>query len=182
MVDEETNTKKDALASLLSDDDDEGLKEVDKFLNTQFDPEPRILAIERLLKGVEWDGEKYVVPKGVEPLCNAQGVFIIITKIRSLLNPDSVNGFMTDDEFNELMLEFNFELTRVINRDRKRLGIKKGMSKFVIDTIDHRVRTFLSGAINGRRAMLVTHILSKKPLENPNKELNKQSALNYLIN
>jgi len=181
MGDENTD-KKDALASLLSDDDDEGLKEVDKFLNTQFDPEPRIIAIERLLKGEKWDGENWIVPKGIEPLCNAQGVFLIITKIRSLLNPDSVNGFMLEDEFNELMLEFNFEFVRVLNRDRKRLGIKKGMTKFIVDVIDHRVRTFLSGAINGRRAVLLTHILAKKNLDNPNKEIKKQSALNYLIN
>lgn len=179
---DENIEKKDALASLLGDDDDEGLKEVDKFLTTQFDPETRIIAIERLLKGEQWNGEKWEVPKGITPLCNPQGVFLLITKIRSLVNPDSVNGYMTDDEFNELMIEFNFELVRVVNRDRVTLGIKKGMSKFVIDTIDHRVRTFLSGAINGRRAILLTHILAKKNLENPKKEIKKQSALNYLIN
>jgi len=179
---DDNNDKKDALASLLNDDDDEGLKEIDKFLNTQFDPEPRIIAIERLLKAESWNGETWTVTEGVDPLCNSQGVYLIITKIRSLLNPDSVNGFMTDDEFNELMIEFNFELIRVINRERRHLGIKKSMTKFVIDTIDHRIRTFLSGAINGRRAILITHILAKKNLENPNKEMKKQSALNYLIN
>jgi hypothetical protein len=179
---DENIEKKDALASLLGDDDDEGIKDIDKFLNNQFDPQPRIKEIERLLKGEQWNGEKWEVPKGVEPLCNVQGAFIIISKITTLLNPDSINGYMNEDEFNELMIEFNFEMVRVINRDRKKLGIKKGMSKFVIDMIDHRIRTFLSGAINGRRATLVTHILSKKPLENSNKDIKKQNALNYLIN
>jgi len=89
---------------------------------------------------------------------------------------------MSEDEFNELLIEFNFELVRVVNRDRKRLGIKKGMTKFVIDTVDHRVRTFLSGAINGRRAMLITHILSKKPLDNPSKKIEKRSFIDNLIN
>jgi hypothetical protein len=181
MGDEDIDTK-DALNALLSSDDDEGVKEIEKFLSDQFNPEPRIKAIERLLKGEQWDGENYVVPKGVEPLCNAQGVFLIVTKIRSLLNPDSVNGYMKEDEFNELMIEFNFELTRVVNRDRKRLGIKRGMTKFVIDTIDHRIRTFLSGAIDGRRAVLITHILAKQKLENPSKAIEKKNALSYLIN
>lgn len=169
-----------ALSNLLSSSDDDDSNVTDKFLNNQFSPEDRIKALEHLLRGENWDGEEYVVPEGVEPLVNEQGVSIIIFKVRSLLNEDSVLGGMNIDQFNSLMTEFNFELIRVLSRERKHLGIKKGMVKFIIDMIDHRVRTFLSGSIDNQRAKLITHILAKKSMDN-NSNSKVAKASNYLF-
>ena len=177
MGDEDTKEK---LKDLFGDSDEPSEEELN-FYRNQFDPEIRLKQLKHELRCEVWNGETYEAMKGVEPLLNEKGISFIMAKARSIINADSVLGNITEDEFNELMLEFNIDINDVITSRRADFGIRKGMVFSILNIIDHKARTFLSGSINGRRAELLSNIVAKQPLLSRNNNTQKSNPYSWLI-
>tara|TARA_R100001591_G_scaffold118532_2_gene141955 strand:- start:1467 stop:2081 length:615 start_codon:yes stop_codon:yes gene_type:complete len=115
---------------------------IDNFFNT----EQLLQEIEKTMKGYQKEGDKWSAKPVVKPKASDDFINSMINRLRSVINPQNMVSYTTEDQAKFLLLEKNYDF---IFRVYDEPSIEDEDIESVINIYDHALEIFMGHVIQG---------------------------------